>query len=62
MGERRLAPLAALAGLVCCVGTAIAAVALGGVALASLSRFGVISATMLWNSNRACNVPCEISG
>ncbi len=47
MGERRLAPLAALAGLVCCVGTAIAAVALGGVALASLSRFGVTSATML---------------
>ena len=47
MGERRLAPLAALAGLACCVGTAIAAVALGGVALASLGRFGVISATTL---------------
>lgn len=47
MGERRLVPLAALAGFACCVGTAIAAVALGGVALASLGRFGVVSAAAL---------------
>lgn len=36
-----------LAGIACCAGTAIAAVALGGVALASLGRFGVIRATTL---------------
>jgi len=47
MSDRRLAPLAAAAGLACCVGTAIAAVALGGVALASLGRFGVVSALSL---------------
>lgn len=47
MSERRLAPLAAVGGIACCVGTAIAAVALGGMALASLGRVGIVSAVAL---------------
>ena len=47
MPEQRVAPVAVLVGVACCAATAHAPVALGGVALASLGRFGLVSATTL---------------
>ncbi|HEX6236437.1 MAG TPA: hypothetical protein VFZ68_04535 [Acidimicrobiales bacterium] len=43
----RLTPVAAIAGVACCVSTAIAAVLVGGVTLASLGRFGLVSGSAL---------------
>lgn len=47
MDDRRLAPTATVAGVICCVGTTVGVVALGGVALASLGQFWLISGVLM---------------
>lgn len=44
MAERPLTTVAVLAGMACCIGAPVAALGLGGVALGSLGRLGVVSA------------------
>lgn len=43
MRDRDLAPVAAVAAIVCCGGTAVAAGLLGGVALAAVGRFTAVT-------------------
>lgn len=43
MRDRDLAPVAAVAAIVCCGGSALAAVLLGGVALAAVGQFTAVT-------------------